>query len=223
MRALKMIGNLAKASVLSVYLVVVLSACSTEQVEHTIYNAARGKLCIETDKGDEGELGVEPCGGSYARYKAARKREIEQKQPQIRPASPPETVSFKEIYGNTVIDSHQAVAISSEGTKGCWVHHTTQSKGRSNKVTLCTFEVTAHLTIYFPNALSEFEPTTCTQSGATKSLNNRTALIALNEGTCKNGNTSPALVLNCELTQEKLGCDDRTYGKYMEFTRRPDG
>ena len=103
------------------------------------------------------------------------------------------------------------------------MHHTTQSKGRSNKVTLCTFEVTAHLSVYFPNALSEFAPTTCKKSGATKPLSNHSVLIALNEGTCENGSISPALVLECELKQDILGCHDRTYGKYMEFTRRPDG
>ena len=218
-----MIGNLVKISVSFAYFAVVLSSCSTEQVEHAVYNAARGELCVETDRDRAGELGVEPCGGSYARYKAARKRQLKQEEPRITLASPKDTVSFKETYGNKVIDSDKAVAISSEGTKGCWIHHTTQSKGRSNKLTLCTFEVTALLKVYFPNELSKYAPTTCTQSGATKSLNSRAVLIDLNEGTCKNGSISPPVVFECELKQDKLGCQDRTYGKYIEFTRRSDG
>lgn len=46
MHALRMIGDVGKASVPLACLTVVLSCCSIEQVERSVYNAARGELCI---------------------------------------------------------------------------------------------------------------------------------------------------------------------------------
>ena len=212
-------GHVIAPGLFVVSLVVFLYGCSSEQIERSVHNAVRGELCVESDKDRGSEIGLEPCGGSYARYKAARAKELGRQSP-----SPvgvdPRVHAENDSRENTGIEPQRAAEASSEQINGCWVHQTQQSKGRSNKLTLCTYDVTAHLTVEFPNALSEYAPTTCRQSGMSRPLQNHAVLIALNGGRCKNGNSSPALDYECELKQDKLMCEDRTYGKSLEFTRR---
>jgi len=197
----------------------VLVGCSTEQITRTAHNVARGELCMETDD----KSGLEPCGGDYARYKVARENELRQNRSEVISYSQSEINAANNDKPDSSDEHHAGSAMAPpEGINGCWVHHTQQSKGRSNKLTLCTYDVTARLTVEFPNALTEYAPTSCTQSGAANHLINHAVVIALNSGKCKNGNTSPPLYFECKLNQEKLECDDRKYGKHMVFARRPE-